>query len=166
MIQGSSRRSFLKFIPGGLLALLTARFVSTAGAQQQPPGTSKTPTFHGGGGMNHDILNGSNGSANGNGPGSQNGGTGQPQSGDGTVPPPPKKDGTDSKTNPLTVPRRSLTDAQKNMRLNVEQLAKMAEELKQDVEKTDSTKVLSLEMVRKSQEIEKLAHQIAALAKG
>jgi len=34
------------------------------------------------------------------------------------------------------------------------------------VEKTDSTKVLSIQMLRKTQDIEKLAHHIATLAAG
>jgi hypothetical protein len=52
------------------------------------------------------------------------------------------------------------------MRHDIEKLAELAQELKKQVEDTDSTKVLSLDMIRKTQEIEKLAHQIATLAKG
>ena len=118
----------------------------------------------GGGIGNRDITGKGNGSSNGNGPG-PGFGAGQSQSGDG-IPPAAKTTLTDDKNNPLAVPRRSLTEAQKNMRQNVEQLAKMAEELKLEFERIDSTKVLSLDMVRRSQEIEKLAHHIATLAKG
>jgi len=92
-------------------------------------------------------------------------GTGQSQAGDG-MPPSPSNKPNDGKTNPLAVPRMSLTEAQKDMRQNVVQLAKMAEDLKLEVEKTDSTKVLSLDLVHKSEEIEKLARHIASLAKG
>ena len=115
----------------------------------------------GAGAGNRDITGNGNGS-NGKGPGY---GPGQSQSGNGT-PAKPSSFPDDGKANPLAVPRMSLTEAQKDMRQNVEQLAKIAEDLKQEVEKTDSTKVLSLNLVHKTQEIEKLARHIGSLAKG
>ena len=42
----------------------------------------------------------------------------------------------------------------------------LAEDLKKEVDKTDSADVLSLQMVKKAEEIEKLARQIKNLARG
>jgi hypothetical protein len=55
---------------------------------------------------------------------------------------------------------------QKEMRKNVEKLYDLARELKAEVEKTDSVQVLSLSMVRKAEEIERLAKEIRNRAKG
>lgn len=49
---------------------------------------------------------------------------------------------------------------------DIDKLAELAQELKKEIDATDSTKVLSIDMIKKTQEIEKLAHQIATLAKG
>ena len=59
-----------------------------------------------------------------------------------------------------------LEESQKNIKKNIERLYQLASELKEQVEKTDATTVLSLSMVRKAEEIEKLAHQIKERAKG
>jgi hypothetical protein len=59
-----------------------------------------------------------------------------------------------------------LAANQTGIKTNVTRLAELAEELKKQVEETDATKVLSLDLIKKSQEIEKLAHQIATLARG
>ena len=59
-----------------------------------------------------------------------------------------------------------LEDNEKNIKKNVEKLFQLATELKEEVEKTNSSKVLSLSMVRKAEEIEKLAKNIKARAKG
>jgi hypothetical protein len=61
---------------------------------------------------------------------------------------------------------KTLKANESGMKHDIERLAELAEELKKQVEDTDSTKVLSVEMIKKTQEIEKLAHQIATLAKG
>jgi hypothetical protein len=63
-------------------------------------------------------------------------------------------------------PRKDLKADEMDIRKQVALLAAYADELKKDVEKTDSTKVLSVEMLRKTQDIEKLAHHIAKLAAG
>lgn len=55
---------------------------------------------------------------------------------------------------------------QKNIKKDVQRLFELAEELKKEVEKTDSADVLSLQMVRKAEEIEKLARHIKDLARG
>jgi hypothetical protein len=51
-------------------------------------------------------------------------------------------------------------------RKKVERLYQLATELKAEVEKTDPTKVLSLNLVKKAKEIEKLAHEIKNRSKG
>lgn len=61
---------------------------------------------------------------------------------------------------------KTLRANESGMKHDIERLAELAQELKKQVESTDSTKVLSLDMLKKTQEIEKLAHQIATLAKG
>ena len=59
-----------------------------------------------------------------------------------------------------------LEERQKNIKKDVEKLYALAAQLKTEVEKTDSTTVLSLAMVKKAEEIEKLAKQIKDHAKG
>jgi hypothetical protein len=59
-----------------------------------------------------------------------------------------------------------LEERQKNIKKDVEKLYDLAAELKTEVEKTDSTTVLSLAMLKKAEAIEKLAKQIKDRAKG
>lgn len=59
-----------------------------------------------------------------------------------------------------------LEENQKDIKKNVEKLFTLASELKDQVEKTDSATVLSLALVKKAEEIEKLARQIKDRAKG
>ncbi len=54
----------------------------------------------------------------------------------------------------------------KDIKKNVEKLFQLASELKDEVDKTDSAQVLSLAMVKKAEEIEKLAKEIKSRAKG
>ena len=72
--------------------------------------------------------------------------------------------------NPDALPRPAnkamLEQRQKDIKKEVEKLYKLASELKDEVEKTDATTVLSLPMLRKAEEIEKLAKQIKDNAKG
>jgi adenylosuccinate lyase len=62
--------------------------------------------------------------------------------------------------------KAALEDRQKNIKKDVEKLYGLATELKTEVEKTDSTTVLSLAMLKKADEIEKLAKQIKERARG
>ena len=62
--------------------------------------------------------------------------------------------------------KRILEENQKEIKKKVEKLYELATELKDEVEKTDSSKVLSLSLVRKAEEIEKLAHDIKNRSKG
>jgi hypothetical protein len=55
---------------------------------------------------------------------------------------------------------------QKETKTDVAKLYEMVTELKEQIDKTDATSTLSLSVVKKAQQIEKLAKQIKALAKG
>jgi hypothetical protein len=59
-----------------------------------------------------------------------------------------------------------LEQNQKDMKKNIERLFELASELKEEVEKTDATTTLSIAMLRKTEEIEKLARSIRDRAKG
>jgi hypothetical protein len=58
-----------------------------------------------------------------------------------------------------------LKENQKQLQQDVLRLYALATELKEEVSKTDSTSILSLALVRKAEEIEKLAKQIKNLAR-
>jgi hypothetical protein len=62
--------------------------------------------------------------------------------------------------------KAALEQNQKDIKKNIERLFQLASELKEEAEKTDATTTLSLAMVRKTEEIEKLAHQIREKTKG
>jgi hypothetical protein len=59
-----------------------------------------------------------------------------------------------------------LEQNQKDIKKNIEKLFQLVSELKEEVSKTDAMTTLSLAMVRKTEEIEKLARQIRDKAKG
>ena len=67
---------------------------------------------------------------------------------------------------PKPDPKLMLQANQKEIKKNVEKLYDLASELKAEVEKTDSVHVLSLAMIRKTDEIERLAKEIRSRAKG
>jgi hypothetical protein len=73
-----------------------------------------------------------------------------------------------SPENPLapSAEKRILEENQKDIKKKVEKLYDLATELKAEVDKTDSSKVLSLNLVRKAEEIEKLARDIKNRSKG
>ena len=63
--------------------------------------------------------------------------------------------------------KKSIDQAnQQELRSDVTKLYEMVSELKEQVDKTDSTSTLSLSVVKKAQQIEKLARQIKELARG
>ena len=70
--------------------------------------------------------------------------------------------------NPLapSADKRILEENQKDIKKKVEKLYELASELKAEVDKTDSSKVLSLNLLRKAEEIEKLARDIKNRSKG
>ncbi len=63
-------------------------------------------------------------------------------------------------------PKQILKQNQSQIHDDVEKLFVLASGLKDEVEKTDSVSVLSLAMVTKAEQIEKLAKQIKNLARG
>jgi hypothetical protein len=74
--------------------------------------------------------------------------------------------GSNAGTFPGNASKAMLEERQKNIRKNVDKLYELAAQLKAEVEKTDSTTVLSVGMLKKAEEIEKLAKQIKDHAKG
>jgi len=68
------------------------------------------------------------------------------------------------------VPREALKavlqENQKQIKKDIEKLYQLAEELKKEVEKADASEVLSLNVLRKAEEVEKLAKRIKNLARG
>jgi hypothetical protein len=94
---------------------------------------------------------------------------GQLPGGQNPVGPPDRKNpgDTTSETPPLAPgDKRLLEENEKDIKKKVEKLYQLATELKAEVDKTDSSKVLSLNLVRKAEEIEKLARDIKNRSKG
>jgi hypothetical protein len=86
-----------------------------------------------------------------------------------SAPPQPPRPQDDSAADPLS--SKSATKAMleandKDIKKSVEKLYNLASELKAEVDKTDSVQVLSLGLVKKAEEIEKLARDIKTRAKG
>jgi hypothetical protein len=79
---------------------------------------------------------------------------------------PPQQPRDDDSNLPKPDSKLFLEANQKEIRKNVEKLYDLASELKAEVEKTDSVKVLSLSVVKKTEEIERLAKEIRNRAKG
>ncbi len=67
---------------------------------------------------------------------------------------------------PRAQQRAVLNEKQKKLRKDVEQLFQLASELRDEVARTDETEVLSLHLIDKAGQIEKLAKQIKDLARG
>jgi cytochrome P450 len=61
---------------------------------------------------------------------------------------------------PRADPRTQLKEDQKELRRDVDRLLQLAKDLKDQSDKTPETDVLSLSLVKKVEDIEKLAHQI------
>ncbi len=66
---------------------------------------------------------------------------------------------------PSPDPKAILKANDKDLKAQVIRLAELVEDLKNEVEKIDSTAVLSLSMLHKTEEIEKLAKHISTLAR-
>ena len=62
-------------------------------------------------------------------------------------------------------PTARLKESQKNLRRDVDHLLELAKDLKEEADKTEQTNVLSVSLVKKSEEIEKLAHHIKDLVR-
>lgn len=81
--------------------------------------------------------------------------------------PDPSQDADASGTTTEKSPTKVALEAnEKDIKKNIEKLFQLATDLKAEVEKTDSSQVLSLAMVKKAEEIEKLAREIKTRAKG
>jgi hypothetical protein len=62
-------------------------------------------------------------------------------------------------------PKLELKENQKNIRRDADHLLELAQALKQEADNTEQANVLSLSLVRKAEEIERLAKQIKGLAR-
>jgi hypothetical protein len=62
--------------------------------------------------------------------------------------------------------KAALEENDKDIKKKIEKLYQLAGDLKTEVEKTDSAKVISLAMIKKAEEIEKLARDIKTRARG
>jgi hypothetical protein len=68
---------------------------------------------------------------------------------------------------PTKSPTKAMLEAnEKDIKKNIEKLFQLATDLKDEVEKTDSSQVLSVGLLKKADEIEKLAHDIKTRARG
>jgi hypothetical protein len=90
-----------------------------------------------------------------------------------TPPPPPKPAETPNPAEIHANPQASaaakralLQQNEKEFREGVERLYQLISELREEVQKTATTDVLSIRMVKKTEEIEKLAKVLKAKAKG
>ncbi|HYL85798.1 MAG TPA: hypothetical protein VE263_16330 [Candidatus Angelobacter sp.] len=87
------------------------------------------------------------------------------------VPPPPRpaqpgKEKDEDDSSPKFDSKSALEANKKDIKKDVERLFQLASELKEEVEKTDSVQVLSVAMLKKTEEIEKLAKGIRSRAIG
>jgi hypothetical protein len=90
----------------------------------------------------------------------------------GSIPRPPQiPDASGSAGSPedLPVPRldpqEQLKENQKNLRREADHLLHLAQELKDEADKIEQTNVLSLSLLHKAEEVEKLAKHIKGLAR-
>lgn len=84
-------------------------------------------------------------------------------------PPPERKARQDQQPDNPNLPdpaKKALEQNDKDMKKKVERLYQLASELKEEVNKTDSSKVMSLNLMKKAEEIEKLAREIKNRSKG
>lgn len=65
-----------------------------------------------------------------------------------------------------TPDKEALAENAKELRNRVDRLCRLASDLRSDLDNTDAAKVFSVGLTRKAQEIEKLAKDIKARAKG
>ncbi len=79
----------------------------------------------------------------------------------------PSQEPESSDAAPTKSAAKALLEAnEKDIKKSIEKLYQLATDLKAEVEKTDSSQFLSLAMVKKAEEIEKLARDIKTRAKG
>ena len=78
----------------------------------------------------------------------------------------PETEGPESEKSPKIDTRRVLKRNQREIKEDVEKLFQFAEDLRKEVNKTNSAEILSLPLIHEAEEIEKLARQIKNLARG
>lgn len=149
MSPDHSRRNFLKFAPGAIALFSMAQTALAQNPPQgNPPGNRPPGSGGGGGGYGHGMPPG---------PAGQDGDF-QPGRVGGTH--------AHDKVEVPSKPRKDLAAAQKSMREDVQQLVRSTQELKAAIAEFGPKQPLSAQMIGKTKEIEKLAHDIAELAKG
>ncbi|HXY24712.1 MAG TPA: hypothetical protein VEI73_08680 [Candidatus Acidoferrum sp.] len=79
---------------------------------------------------------------------------------------PTQKEKDDDSEAPKFDSKTMLESNKKDIKKSVERLFQLASDLKAEVEKTDSVQVLSMAMLKKTEEIEKLAKEIRSRAIG
>ena len=86
------------------------------------------------------------------------------------TPPPSAQDDSDKKNppagDPQAVRKAQLAQNEKEFRQGVERLYELSGELRDEVQKTPPSGVLSVSMYKKAEEIEKLAKRLKTKAKG
>lgn len=81
--------------------------------------------------------------------------------------PPPEPVQRENENEPSKTANKAILESnKKEIKKDIEKLFQLASELKAEVEKTDSMQVLSMAMLKKTEEIEKLAKAIRARAIG
>jgi hypothetical protein len=85
-----------------------------------------------------------------------------------TIPPKIGDPKIDESSAPMRQPERKavLESNSKDIKKDVQKLYQLAGDLKSEVDKTDSVNILSLTLLKKVEEIEKLAKEIKSRAKG
>lgn len=78
---------------------------------------------------------------------------------------PPRSVPADLASTPRPDPKEALKENLKQLRLDVDQLVQLVQDLKTETDKTIQTNVLSLTLIHKTDEIEKLAKQMKSLAR-
>jgi hypothetical protein len=150
MTPDHSRRNFLRYVPGVFLLASAARNVAALSAPQQSPPT----TGNGAQPPNHQSNSGQP-------PGpAQHAGDYEPPTLSGT------HDRSNDKDPAPRKPRKDLAADQKLLRDEVQRLALDAQELSKAVAQFGPKQPLTADLVGKTKEIERLARDIAVLAKG
>ncbi len=100
-------------------------------------------------------------------PGSPNGGQTGPATPQPRFPEPGRSDfPDDDRTGPNVDPHAILKQNQKDILKDMAQLESLVSDLRKQVNTIDSANFLSMDLIHKAEEIEKLAHQIKTLARG
>jgi flagellar motility protein MotE (MotC chaperone) len=73
---------------------------------------------------------------------------------------------TAAKTDSQSAKRAALQQNEKEFRAEVDRLCQLATDLKQEVDKTVTTEVFSVQMYKRTEEIEKVAKMLKGKAKG